>query len=390
MATGGNQRQWAWPAPTPGGAVPPSIAIVLGTRPEALKLAPVVDALCARGVRPLLISTGQHRDLLDRATADAGLMPDIDLGLMRPGQGTGALLADAAHGLLTLFRCQRPAMVIVQGDTASAYAGALAAARIDCPITHVEAGLRTGRLDDPWPEELFRRAITALTSLHCAPTPLAARTLVREGVAPSAVHVTGNSAIDRLMKARAAAATANGAANGTGRDAGQELMTRFGGRFALATIHRRENHGRIDALADALHRVGRHHCLPVLVPIHPSPAMERLRALLRGSDMVHPLPPLDHGTMVTLLSRAVLVLTDSGGLQEEAVTLGTPLVILRDVTERAEAVRAGRARLAGADPAAILDASSSALVAGRFAPCTLFGDGRAGLRIASLVLGWLD
>ena len=356
-----------------------TILIVAGTRPEAIKLAFVIRALKDFDVR--LIATGQHLELFDAALRDAGLKPDISLDLMRPGQDPATFLARTAPQLAAAMAKIQPALVLVQGDTATAYAGALAAHRLGFPIAHVEAGLRTSRIDDPFPEELFRRAIARLATLHFAPTERAAAALLRENIKPCNIHVTGNTGIDHLFDAIKAVAPA--------RSLPSDLN--ISSPFAIATVHRRENRGaRLRSIGLGLERTATMLNLPIILPLHPAPELQPLRALLSGNKWISVIAPLDHASMVHLQANASLVLTDSGGLQEEAVTLGTPVVILRDETERQEAVLAGRACLAGADPDRISESAAKLLLAGRFPPSSLFGDGKAGSRIANLIADWLN
>lgn len=359
----------------------PTIAVIAGTRPEALKLLPVVEVLRHGGVGAVrLISSGQHLTLFDQMLPD--IAPDIELGLMQEGDPPGRFLARAAAVLAETLGNVDPALAIVQGDTATAYAGALAAFRLGIPIAHVEAGLRTTSIAEPFPEELFRRAIARLATLHFAPTPGARDNLLAEGVASSVVHVTGNTGIDRLMSALEDPRPSRTA---------EALLSGIGdSRFALATVHRRENRGKaLEGIARGISKVAHAHSLPVILPLHPAPDLQPLAGLLDGDPLVHLSPPMDHAAMVRLLVRAALVVTDSGGLQEEAATLGIPVVVLRTRTERMEAVEDGRAVLAGSDPEAILSAAGEMLQEGRFLRSILFGDGAAAPRIAAHIAEWL-
>ena len=362
----------------------PSIAIVAGTRPEAIKLLPVIEALKKDGNFSLhFIATGQHRALFDQAMKSGGPSPDIDLGLMQADQPVGEFLARAAGALREAIAALDPGLVIVQGDTTTAYAGALAAYRLGCPLAHVEAGLRTASIDSPFPEELFRRAISRLSTLHFAPTELARDMLVHEGVARSAVHVTGNTGIDHLFQVMARPRLTNTAT--------RLLKITGGGPFALATVHRRGNRGAgMSALARGFAQVAQGCGLPIILPRHPAPGLQSLEDMLSEQEHIHVIPPLDPDSFVQLLARAALAMTDSGGVQEEAVTLGTPVVVLRDETERSEAVTAGRAMLAGNDPGAMLRTARIMLDQGRFPPSTIFGDGAAGIRIAHIIKSWFD
>lgn len=362
----------------------PIIAVIAGTRPEAIKLAPVISALRARAIADIrYIATGQHRDLFRQALSD-GPVPDIDLRLMQARQSPARFLARAAAALRDMLADMHPALVLVHGDTATAYAGAIAAYRLGIPIGHVEAGLRTSSIASPFPEELFRRAISKLALLHFAPTPRAGAALLREGVPPSAVHVTGNTGIDRLFDAL------RRAGEGLPPAAGEALQAIGAGHFGLVTIHRGENRGTtLTRIGEGLKRVATELRLPLVVPLHPSPGLRPLASLIKLVPAIHVCPPMDHEALAGLLQRAALVLTDSGGLQEEAVALGTPVVILRGETERVEAVEACRALLAGSDPTLICAHARLLLRRGRFPPSAVFGDGQAAGRIAQIIEEWL-
>lgn len=360
----------------------PTIAVIAGTRPEAVKLWPVVVALRRTTIAEIrLIATGQHRALFDQILP---VMPDIDLNLMQPGDTPGRFLARAASALHDVLQRMEPALVVVQGDTATAYAGAIAAFRLGIAIAHVEAGLRTASIAEPFPEELFRRAITRLAALHFAPTKEARQALLNEGVPAGTVHVTGNTGLDELRNALTEGAGLTSEATA--------LLQQFGkARFGIATVHRRENrNGRLESIAKGLSRTTRELHLPLILPLHPAPDLAELQTKLSDNPLIHVIPPIDHQTMAQLLMRAALVLTDSGGLQEEAAALGTPVVVLRAQTERMEAVKDGRSLLAGSDADAIVSASTEMLKRGRLPPSRLFGDGRSAPRIAEIIGGWLN
>ncbi len=332
----------------------PPILFIAGTRPEAVKLAPLILDLRARGLAPQLVATGQHRQMFDEALAGFGLRADHDLGVMAPSPDQ--LVGRLVPMLADLIRAERPAMVVVQGDTSSTFAGALASRYAAVPVAHVEAGLRTGT-HDPHPEEMHRKLVAQMAALHFAPTEAAAAALRTEGVA-SGIHVTGNSGIDALllMQARladdpvlAAAAGAPVAAIPTDRP------------WLLATVHRRENQGErlVDVLQALAELAGE---AEIILPVHPSPAIaSAVRAMLGGLAHVHLLPPLAYASFVALMGRAALVLTDSGGVQEEAPALGLPCLVLRAVTERPEGVASGNAMLVGGGTAAIVSAARAVL-----------------------------
>lgn len=359
---------------------------VAGTRPEAVKLAPVILELQAQGCATRLVATGQHRELFHDALGSFGLRADIDLAVMRRSQTPAGVVAAMLPALTRQINCHHPTAVIVQGDTASAFAGAQAAVYARCPLVHVEAGLRTGHCE-PFPEEMHRRAIAQLADLHFAPTTAAAEALRREGVAQHAIHITGNTGIDALHLAAARLAGDPALQSG--------LAQRFAGidprrPLLLVTIHRRENHGeRLESVLAALSTLGRE--AEIVLPVHPHPAISGpVNAALGGRPGVHLLPPLDYTSFLWLLQRAALVLTDSGGVQEEAPALGTPVLVLRDVTERSEGIASGNARLVGTDTAAILVAVTELLgnpgARARMAEATLpYGAGDAARRIVEVI-----
>lgn len=361
------------------------VMVVMGTRPEAIKLAPVMAALRRRPeIEARLVVTGQHRGLIDGVLAQFDLQPDTDLDLMRADQAAGDLTARAMLAIGTLLGSGRTEMAIVQGDTGSALAGALAAFQRGVPVAHVEAGLRTGDLASPFPEEGNRRLIGQVAALHFAPTAAARAALRREGVAAHAIEVTGNTGIDALL---AVDARVRGNTRAPGLP---DLPTDL--PVVLVTTHRRENHGApLLRICEAVERIARHEACAIVMPVHPNPAVAGvLRARLRGIAGVHLTEPLAYEAFVWLLRRAALVLTDSGGVQEEAPVLGTPVLVLRDTTERPEGVKAGVAMLVGTDPMAIAGAARAVLRDDEVAkwmgrPLRLYGKGDAAPRIAARI-----
>jgi UDP-N-acetylglucosamine 2-epimerase len=373
---------------------PPALRVltVVGTRPEAIKLAPVVMAcLQQERIRHCLCATGQHREMLDQVLDVFDLRPDVDLKLMRPGQDLASLTAAAIVGVQRAVQEFRADWVVVQGDTTTAFAGALAAFYERVPVLHVEAGLRTGNLMSPWPEELNRRLITQIAQVHCAPTEWAAANLAREGVGADRILVTGNTVIDALqwVSQRPAAEAALKSALG---DAAESIMD-SSRRIILVTGHRRENlDGTLAAMCDALRHLAERDDVEIVFPVHLNPQVSQtVHARLGGSARVHLLPPLDYLAFVALLRRAYLVVTDSGGIQEEAPGLGKPVLVTRDTTERPEALEAGTAILVGKDPEALTDhacrllddAQAYARMASAHNP---FGDGHAAGRIVHALL----
>jgi UDP-N-acetylglucosamine 2-epimerase (non-hydrolysing) len=364
-----------------------SYVFVAGTRPEAVKLAPVVLALQAQRQPTLLIATGQHRALFHEALAGFGLAADVDLDIMRQGQTPEAVISALVPLLTSKFKQLRPAVVIVQGDTASALAGAMAAHYAQCPLAHVEAGLRSGQRN-PFPEEMHRRNIGQMADVHFAPTAAAVLALSREGIQAENVYLTGNTGIDALLVTRARLAL----------DA--EAVAKLAIRFAsinrqrpliVVTVHRRENHGTgLDAVLDAVADLAR--LADVVIPVHPSPAVSGpVHKRLDGVAGVHVVPALEYPAFVWLLAQATLVLTDSGGVQEEAPALGVPVLVLRQVTERPEGVASGNALLVGTDRGTIVAAverllADSAARVQMSEPALPYGAGDAAVRIAALLV----
>jgi UDP-N-acetylglucosamine 2-epimerase (non-hydrolysing) len=365
------------------------VLIVFGTRPEAIKLFPVVAALRATpGLVVRTCVTAQHRELLDQVLAIAGLTPDVDLDLMEPGQSLYRLTARLLEGLGAVMDAERPDRVIVQGDTATAMAGALAAYYRKVPVAHVEAGLRSGDIHHPWPEEVNRRIVACIADQHYAPTETAAAALRRENVDPATIHVTGNTVIDALHATRARLAADPSLA--AGLDA---IAARFAGkRIILVTTHRRENFGGgMENIACALARIAERDDTAILFPVHPNPNVVGVMDMMLGDrPNIARIDPLDYPHFIRALDLAHVVLTDSGGVQEEAPALAKPVLVMRETTERPEGVAAGTARLIGTDTyrivaetARILDDSRAYQAMAR--AHNPFGDGRASARIARRV-----
>ena len=361
--------------------------VIFGTRPEAIKLFPVVGALEAAGVPVRTCVTAQHRGLLDQVMEIAGLTADIDLDLMEPGQTLDRLTARLLTGLGEVMDREAPTRVIVQGDTATAIAGALAAYYRKIPVAHVEAGLRSGDIYHPWPEEVNRRIVAPIADLHFAPTDTAAAALARENVTRG-VHVTGNTVIDALHWTRARIAADPGLAAGL-----DGIATRFAGkRIVLVTTHRRENFGDgMTNIAHAIRRIADHDGVAVLFPMHPNPNVGGVMdAVLGDHPDVARIEPLDYPHFIRALGLCDLALTDSGGVQEEAPALGKPVLVMRDTTERPEGVTAGTAKLVGTDQDRIVsevftllgDKAAYSAMARAHNP---FGDGHASERIAQVI-----
>lgn len=365
-----------------------ALLVVVGTRPEAIKLAPLIAALRARHLPVIVCATGQHRDLLHSALGDFGMVADINLDLMNERQTPEAFIAAAMPALQRVIAAAAPVALIVQGDTATALAGALAGVYARLPVVHVEAGLRSGSTE-PFPEDMHRRLIAQLATLHFAPTAAACAALLDENIAPTAVRLSGNTGIDAVLLAVHRLDT--NAATRARVDAALPLH-RDGRHLVLVTVHRRDNHGiRLTSIADALVALARVGDVEIVLPVHPNPAVRGvLNARLGGIGNVHLVPPLGYLSFIALLRRARLVLTDSGGVQEEAPAVGCPVLILRDATERPEGVAGGTARLVGSKTRTIVDAVRQLidddLLHARMARVWLpYGDGQAAARIAAIL-----
>lgn len=360
------------------------ILVIFGTRPEAIKLIPVVRALQAReGVVVQTLATGQHDTLLGQVLTLHGLKPDVALDLQRPNDSLDQLQASMLPMIGDVIDLAKPDTVVVQGDTASAWAGAQAAMHRRVQLAHVEAGLRSGNRHHPWPEENYRRLIAVIADQHFAPTPAAAAALAREGIDPATVLMTGNTIVDALAALRARVALDPALAM-----AAQPILAAADGRpLILATAHRRENAGAMRAIATALKTLARESGALVVMVRHPNAAASDELARLLGVANLAVIEPLDHAAFVTLLDRAAVVLTDSGGVQEEAVALGTPVLVMRETTERPEGVECGLARLSALEPAAIAAAATDMLATPRpRAGICPYGDGMAADRIADALI----
>lgn len=359
------------------------VVFVYGTRPEAIKLAPVINAAAGSDVlRPWTVVTGQHRAMLDQVNELFGIVPDRDLDVFQHGQTLPALTARVLAGVTDVLAELRPSAVVVQGDTTTTFAAALAAFYARIPVVHVEAGLRTGDLALPFPEEANRCLTSRITALHAAPTARARANLLAEGVPADDIVLTGNTVIDALVDV-------------VGRP--QPLLTAdLAGiladprRIVLMTAHRRESWGEtMRGLGRALAELAARPDVLLVIPAHLNPVVRRdLLEPVARLDNVRVLDPLPYPDLARLLQRADLVLSDSGGIQEEAPTFGTPALVLRDTTERREAIDAGCALLVGTDPALIVK-SATALLDDPAAYSAMahaanpFGDGRASQRIVA-------
>jgi UDP-N-acetylglucosamine 2-epimerase (non-hydrolysing) len=358
------------------------ILVVIGTRPEAIKMAPVVQEVSRRsGMDVAVCLTAQHRELLDQAVATFGIRADYDLNVMRPDQTVSGLTSAVLSAMESVLTDAKPDVVLVHGDTTTSFTAALAAFYAKTPVGHVEAGLRTHDRHRPYPEEMNRRLCDALCDYHYAPTPLARDNLIKEGIAQENLLVTGNTVIDALLQIAGQTHTfADPALEQAGRDR----------RLLLVTAHRRESFGRpLREMCKAMRTLADNNAdLEVVYPVHPNPRVrETVDATLAGHERVHLLAPLDYTHFVHLMKKAAVVLTDSGGIQEEAPSLGKPVLVMREVTERPEAIEAGTARLVGTSCARIVaevqrlldDPAAYSAMANAVNP---YGDGHASERIA--------
>ncbi len=319
------------------------ILVVMGTRPEAIKMAPVYKALAERPDRfeAVVCLTAQHRELLDQVIEVFGLPVTYDLNVMKPNQTLAEVTSQVLCGMTTVLEQSRPGAVLVHGDTTTSFATALAAYYTRTPVGHVEAGLRTYDKYSPYPEEMNRRLGDDLCDYHYAPTPLARENLLRENIAPDHIVVTGNTVIDALLEIAARPYMFT-----------DPLLERVGceRRLVLVTAHRRESFGEpFRQMCAAMRDLARDNpAIEIVYPVHPNPNVRRaVQEVLADQDRVHLIDPLEYLPFVHLLKKAYVVLTDSGGIQEEAPALGKPVLVMRDVTERPEAVDAGTAILVG-------------------------------------------
>lgn len=354
-------------------------------------MAPVVKALREHPrVECQVWSTGQHREMLDQVLGLFDLKADADLGLMTPGQTLNELFAAAVSGVDRMLEHEAPDIVLVHGDTSTAAAAATAAFHRRVPIGHVEAGLRSGRLDQPWPEEFNRRVVDMVSCFLFAPTEGARNNLLAEGIDPGRLFVTGNTVIDALLTMAGRMAS--------DPSVRERLDRRFNylspdKKLILVTGHRRESFGGgFENICEALRRLGEDPNLEIIYPVHLNPNVkEPVHRLLGGSDRVHLVEPADYEAFVYLMDRSDVILTDSGGVQEEAPSLGKPVLVMREVTERPEAVDAGVSRLVGTNPGRIVAGVNEALERGMQRGIeNPYGDGQASRRIVQELLNAAD
>lgn len=387
-----------------------NIAVVAGTRPEVIKMAPVFLALKNRArIRPVFLSSGQHREMLAQACRVFKIVPDYDLDVMRAGQDltdlTGRLLLSAGQWL----RDHRPDAILVQGDTTTVLALALAAFYARIPVGHVESGLRTYNLEAPWPEEMNRRLTAPICRWCFAPTPLSRQNLLAERIPSERIFVTGNTVIDAVLYVRdAALKRTDGSEFGRSLGLDQAFVSQYLGEvapgtgvrkpFLLVTGHRRESFGdRFEGICRAiLALVQRNENLGVVYPVHLNPNVQRpVRSILGGNSRIQLIEPVSYEAFVWLMIQARLILTDSGGVQEEAPSLGKPVLVMRENTERPEGVDAGSCEVVGTSHDSIVTRTEALLrdqreYARRSALSNPYGDGKASERIADIVSGYFE
>ncbi|WOE74813.1 non-hydrolyzing UDP-N-acetylglucosamine 2-epimerase [Alterisphingorhabdus coralli] len=365
------------------------ILLTFGTRPEAIKLFPLAHAFGhAELLTPIICVSAQHREILDQVLNIGNIIPDHDLDIMQPDQSLDALTARLLTKIGSVMDTEKPDRVIVQGDTATAMVGALAAYYRKIPVGHVEAGLRSYDIYQPWPEEVNRKIIGTIADMHFAPTGTAAEALRKEAVNPAHIHVTGNTVIDALHWVTRRIEAEPELAAGL-----KPLKERFADKRIIGvTSHRRENFGGgLENIADAIAELAKRDDIAFIFPVHPNPNVRAVMdAALAGLDNVAMIEPLDYPHFVHLLSLADIMLTDSGGVQEEAPALGKPVLVMRETTERPEGVEAGTAKLVGTDRDTIVSATTQLLdddaeyqrMARAHNP---FGDGKSSERIAQII-----
>lgn len=337
------------------------IMIVCGTRPEAIKMAPLVKRLKqTASIETTLCSTGQHREMLDQVMSLFDLTPDIDLGIMKPGQDLIDITSEVMLGLRTCFKENRPDVVLVHGDTNTTFAATLAAYYHQIPVHHVEAGLRTGNLYSPWPEEGNRKLTGSLATRHYAPTESSRQNLLREGIDDKTITVTGNTVIDALLDVSQQIEQSDSL---KATLAASLPLIKKDKKLILVTGHRRENFGDgFENICTAVAELSRRDDVQIIYPVHLNPnVQEPVNRHLRNCENVHLIPSQGYLEFTFLMKQSHIILTDSGGIQEEAPSLGKPVLVMRDTTERPEAVDAGTVLLVGTEKMRILDAITTLL-----------------------------
>ena len=363
------------------------VMVVVGTRPEAIKMAPIVNELQARqDVFSLtLVNTGQHREMVDQVLSIFDIQPEIDLDIMEENQSLSTIFSKVSTALEPVFARQKPHILLVEGDTSTVVVTALMAFYNRIDVGHVEAGLRTNDIYNPFPEEVNRRITSVISTIHFAPTAWAKNNLLKEGYSENAIFITGNPVIDALLKAMDIDCPLPESLQEIDRDSRKVI---------LVTAHRRENHGKplADICQAILELASTYEDLLFVYPVHPNPNVESVVGkMLSGKAGIILTPPLEYLPFIRLMKKSYLILTDSGGIQEEAPTLKTPVLVLRKTTERPEAQEAGTARVVGTETRDIVNGVAELLKSrkkydGMVSPKNPFGDGRASARIAEIIL----
>lgn len=366
------------------------VLTVFGTRPEAIKMAPVVKVLeQAQGIEAKVCVTAQHREMLDQVLELFSIEPDFDMDLMKPGQDLTDITSNILLGLRKILKAEKFDLLLVHGDTTTTMAAAMAAFYERIPVGHVEAGLRTGDKYSPWPEEMNRNVVGRIADLHFAPTERSKNALLNEAISPESIHVTGNTVIDALQEVSAKIMNDS------------TLKTQFEAQFdfldaskklILVTGHRRENHGDgFERICAALKELSERDDVEILYPVHLNPnVQEPVKRHLSGRDNVHLIAPQDYLPFVYLMNRCYMIITDSGGVQEEAPSLGKPVLVMRDTTERPEAVDAGTVKLVGTDTQRIVSEAATLIDApdaydAMSRAHNPYGDGQASQRILNAI-----
>jgi len=364
------------------------IIVVIGTRPEAIKMSPVIRELKkhSHAIETVVLITGQHREMLDQVLDLFSLTPDYDLQVMTENQSLVSVTSKVLHGMDRILKREKPSMVLVQGDTTTTFAASLAAFYLKVRIGHVEAGLRTNNKYYPFPEEINRTLVSSLADIHFAPTERACSNLIAEGVPKERILVTGNTVIDALFYILTKECE---------RDFGVDLNR---GKTILVTAHRRENFGRpLENICRAfVFLLERHPEIQIVYPVHPNPNVQKVvKRVLGEIDRIYLIDPVDYLSFVHLMNRSYLILTDSGGIQEEAPSLGKPVLVLRNETERPEGIEAGTVRLVGTEARKIVESvevliSDDSHYQKMSQASNPYGDGRSSIRIARAILDYFS
>lgn len=368
----------------------PTVLVIFGTRPEAIKMAPVVAALRLHpSLNVKTCVTGQHREMLDQVLNLFGIKPDEDLAIMKSGQDLTDITSTILLKLRDVLRKIQPSIILVHGDTSTTFAASLAAFYAQIPVAHVEAGLRTHNKYSPFPEEINRKLTGALADIHFAPTETAQSNLIAEGISDATIHVTGNTVIDALMDTVKKIDSSPGIDKALCEDLN---FLDFQKKIILVTGHRRENFGQgIINICNALLELSNRTDVEIVYPVHPNPNIQKpVSEILAKQPNIHLIPPRDYLPFIHLLKRSYLILTDSGGIQEEAPSLGKPVLVMRDTTERPEAVEAGTVKLVGTSKEVIVNQAcelldDSILYESFSRKTNPYGDGHASARIAQII-----